>query len=344
MHWLRRLGAVGYLGETDSGNLGDEAMYLAFRRIFRYAANAWPLHWAQRVHRKLVGSERFFRFLCVGGGTLLFREVPSVVPDCVTHSIPLYTFGTGVRDPEFWRSLPPTKVLRGEGAVVRGFHSQSILAAYGVASKVVGDPALLLSGGAPVAPPRQRVLGINIGHSFGRVWGGDDSLYLERVACMAELLISRGWRFRLFSVWHGDDETVRELARRLRTSVISCHAVHRDPFAYMRLVATCDVLVGMKLHAVVLAYCQSVPSIMLEYRPKCRDFMATMGAETRCFRCDQVEAQDLAEAVESCYASADSIRDEERKSVQHWNRALRALAREIAIAERCEWRCTARDV
>lgn len=47
------------------------------------------------------------------------------------------------------------------------------------------------------------------------------------------------------------------------------HMEYSNPLSYINLVSEMQAFVGLKLHAVVLAMCAHVPSILLEYRPKC---------------------------------------------------------------------------
>jgi polysaccharide pyruvyl transferase WcaK-like protein len=78
--------------------------------------------------------------------------------------------------------------------------------------------------------------------------------------------------------------------------------------------------VGIKLHAVALAMCTNVPSLMIEYRPKCREFATTLGVERFCVRSDSLDvAQMLAlisvlqdqgrEVSRTMHARATIVRD-----------------------------------
>jgi polysaccharide pyruvyl transferase WcaK-like protein len=53
----------------------------------------------------------------------------------------------------------------------------------------------------------------------------------------------------------------------------------------------------MKLHATVLATCALTPSIMLEYRPKCRDYMQSIGQDRFTFKTDSLRAGEIWEIV-----------------------------------------------
>lgn len=68
--------------------------------------------------------------------------------------------------------------------------------------------------------------------------------------------------------------------------------------SYLDSIRECDVFVGEKLHSVVLASAVFVPSIMLEYRPKCLDFQLSLGRGEYNIRIDKLEAADLVDRLE----------------------------------------------
>jgi len=59
-----------------------------------------------------------------------------------------------------------------------------------------------------------------------------------------------------------------------------------------------NAFVGIKLHSVILSMCAGVPSIMIEYAPKCRDFMASVDLEDFCLDVDSVDAEVLGATFE----------------------------------------------
>jgi polysaccharide pyruvyl transferase WcaK-like protein len=48
---------------------------------------------------------------------------------------------------------------------------------------------------------------------------------------------------------------------------------------YNSALLECGLFIGQKLHATVLATILRIPSIMIEYQPKCRDYMASIDME-----------------------------------------------------------------
>jgi len=101
---------------------------------------------------------------------------------------------------------------------------------------------------------------------------------------------------------------------------------------FKRQVSRCSVFLGMKLHATILALCSHVPSIMLEYRPKCRDFMASVGLERYCIRTDELESQNLASLVEVASDQRPEIQQVFRAAAHAYKNKLHCLADRIRQA------------
>src|SRR5574341_2145153 len=93
---------IGYLGWVGHGNLGDEALFLAHRRLFpdnlllpfkRSAKTAW----LERVTRR-----KLFVATVLGGGTLINK--PAILDSLRTAQRryqPSFALGTGVAAPTF---------------------------------------------------------------------------------------------------------------------------------------------------------------------------------------------------------------------------------------------------
>jgi len=254
----------------------------------------------------------------LGGGTLIYgTSYLPVVQRLLSQGIPMYSFGTGVLDLTFWNTYgtPPSEeerkwdqvLLNFRKILVRGVGSQALLKRKGISSTVVGDPALAFCRRAPFSLPRTKVLGLNIGQCRNILWGNNEEEVFEIVAEAAAIIGHHGWRIRLFCVFREDWDVIIRLRDRLGQTVTNVVAEYRQPESYIQNVEQCDVFLGLKLHSVVLPFCRGVPSIMLEYRPKCRDFMKTVGAEDRCLRCDQMTSQQLVKQVFSAYEDAERI-------------------------------------
>jgi len=283
----------GWLGYR---NLGDEALFAAQRLIFPDCGLVrYPEHRCLGPLRSLLRTPGH----CVmAGGTLIngMRGWLDTFLDCQRWSQTSFIFGSGVQDPAFWEGRGGWTDFRASWAPalercsyvgVRGPRSLELLQDVGVNSaEVIGDPVLACADPARLdeAPGETPVLGLNIGRTSGNLWGTEDDL-ADRMATMARLADQAGWRVRWFVVWPHDLEITK--AAIAKSGVAGeIVAVYEDYSIYLEEVRGTTVFAGMKLHATVLATCAWVPSLMLEYRPKCRDYMASIGQQDLSVRTD----------------------------------------------------------
>ena len=101
-------------------------------------------------------------------------------------------------------------------------------------------------------------------------------------------MLADGWRITLYVVWPKDLSITKALAVEVGIPRSSIYRVYCNPAKFISAVRRHSVFVGFKLHGVVLSFCAGVPSFMIEYRPKCRDFMESIGAEDFVTRADQL--------------------------------------------------------
>lgn len=306
--------AAGYLGLFDSHNLGDALMLPVFRKELAPLRLHPSLLYRPLEHRAWrLACRRAFGACILGGGTLVFWEhYHRLLAAALEAGVPCYALGTGVPDPEFWRQRRPeflhaperwAETLRDCRFVgVRGPLSRKVLEDLGCrAVEVVGDPALLLARPRPeaAAPAGRPVVGVNFGAARGTLWGGDEQRPLEELAGALRTLIAEGWGVRLYCVWPHDRPALERLAGLAGLDRRDVAEHYRDAGKFMDDVSRCAAFAGMKLHATALALCAGVPALELEYRPKCRDFMLSVGLEELCVRCDGFSGPELAERLKA---------------------------------------------
>jgi len=334
---------IGYVGAQGNMNLGDEVLCDVMRillsdfGIYPYRATRRDLIIESLVpHRKLVNC------LCLGGGTIIGK--PLYLPpvrELLKRNLPAFSLGTGVINPEFWRHCAPwfqdqqrewIRSLKSfEEVTVRGPISQQILAGQGIESTVVGDPALLLLEDGIPSPPNRRILGVNIGTSLGLIYGEDEEKVVLGVVKACTELQKHGWEIQVYSIWPMDDAYSTFLAQSLAQPA-KIFRYYTNVRLFKRQVSRCSVFLGMKLHATILALCSHVPSIMLEYRPKCRDFMVSVGLERYCIRTDELGGQNLASLVEVASEQRSEIQQVFRAAAHVYKNKLHCLAERIRQA------------
>lgn len=150
-------------------------------------------------------------------------------------------------------------------------------------------PLLLrLPGSRPKCPTTQRGgLGIAL-CNYERFVGGDLKRESERLAIVTEAIrtcVLAGAVDRVVMIdfnghpRFGDHELHAELAHRLGNLVRAEHVRYcDDPAAVMQRIGTLRGMLAMRLHAAVFAFCNSIPTVMLCYHEKCREWSRMIGA------------------------------------------------------------------
>lgn len=277
----------GWLGKR---NLGDDALLAAYGKLFP-ALNF--VHFdGGRVARKLARHFPRLRSGVLAGGTIIGQESTwlEVARAFLEIHPELIVFGSGVEEPSFWSGelsleswKPVLEQCRFIG--VRGPLSAELLGDIGLKSvQIVGDPVLAFALEDVNTAPIPDSVGLNFGMSDGKVWGDEGRICREMTA-LAKTARESGWRVEWFVVWPRDLEITRQAAEASGTPQ-HIHLIYEDHALFIRQVRRLSVFVGMKLHATVLATCALTPSVMLEYRPKCRDYMQSICQEEFSFKTD----------------------------------------------------------
>lgn len=333
---------IGYIGWLGYRNLGDEVLYqtiselLSPALLFHYV----PTPLETRLLRFLKPTKKF-RAICLGGGTLIGDlNYLNVIRDSLSHNIPVFSFGTGVRDPSFWEDNfgfnlhldDWAKALSGFEAIsVRGYLSARILKQLGVKNvTVIGDPLIALAKETLSDSAEDLVLGVNIGHPInGYSWSMHKSYYVDEVVKNLRLLAAKGWRFRLFSVVPDDISMHDHLKERIGSKNVQVSKFYNSPREFMADAESCCVFLGSKLHSTLLAYAALTPVIMLEYQPKCKDFMFTMDLIDYNIRIDQLARGVIVELVEKARYYSKSLREHQLSNCKEYKQKLQMFARRI---------------
>lgn len=292
----------GFLGQQ---NLGDEALYAATKLLF----NKFDfLHYdASRTLTLLFKRFSFIRTGILAGGTLINRipEWYQIAEKFYELCPNLYVFGTGVANPTFWSGCrtyvdmmdkwkPFLEKCQYVG--VRGPMSAELLSDAGIKDvEVVGDPVLAFAESQISGSYSPNSIGLNIGQATGNMWGDETTTCSEFIK-IANLAREAEWVVKWFVVWPNDLEITQKAAYASNTAGY-IYRIYNDPQMYIKLVKSLSTFVGMKLHATILATCAYVPSIMLEYRPKCRDYMKSIGQDASTIKTDEFRAEHVWEIV-----------------------------------------------
>lgn len=295
----KKLGYIGYLGHY---NLGDDAIYLAFHKLFP-KLKLLPFKCTKKTEiAETILRIKLFHSVFIGGGTLIFSEGETLklMYKALDKYKKVYVFGAGVKNPYFWEIIGSGSgnyeqwiecLRRCESVSVRGPLSKKILEEKKFSADVIGDPALSLGKNKIIRKSGGKLLGICIGTGYGKLWGNENNIS-EFIVKFAQIIINRGWQVQFLSVQPDDDKYSQETIRKIGKNVSIIYG-YKSIDMTMDFLEKCDVFIGQKLHSVILAMCSYTPSIMLEYRPKCLDFMLSVGLEKFNMRTDSLDLELL---------------------------------------------------
>ena len=274
----------GYYG---FGNTGDEAIALAITRELKkqgidpvllsqnpaesarlYGCGAVPRMGPLDVGRALLRSD----LLLSGGGGLLQDRTSSRT---LTYYLAIIRLAKmlGKRVFVFNQSVGPLsdagrrqvqRGLQGVDVIVRDRGSLELLTGLGVRSRLGGDPALLLRPSAGLERDLSTVV---------IAPRGDVTASLAPLREVTALLRARGRRVIALSFMPGhDDEAAQSLGA---DEVLST----RDPQQALDTIAGSGFVIGVRLHAVILAAAAGVPFAGVAYDPKVQGFCDDAGAQ-----------------------------------------------------------------
>ncbi len=303
----------GYLGWTGYGNLGDEAVYEAFDALFPsehfvpFRIVSKPAQTFQKLSRREVPLKN----MALGGGTLINQSLIWLehVEYAVGNGIPVFCIGSGVASASFWKAHPGvhsgSDLERWVAALnkfayvgVRGPRSQAALKEAGVKAEIVGDTAIALAP-EKFTPKKsfKKIIGINISYGTDNVMYGDAEAFLKEMASAVQKLCEDGYTVRILPIWQGDMPASKALEAAVHhRSCVIVRAYASTP-EYLAAIDDCDLFIGQKLHATIFSTMLRKPSLMLEYRPKCLDYMESIDMAEFSLRTDAVSAANVVAAV-----------------------------------------------
>lgn len=309
-----------YIGWLGHQNLGDEALYLAFKRALFPNCLLMPFY-DLSVTSSLAHFKRR-KYVVLGGGTLINDDsYLAPLEQAQRAGYPTFVFGTGVGDLDYWSRFPEAQrgnsqrwlsaLGKAHYVGVRGPRSLKWLHDHGIEqAEIVGDAALafLPPAGkrAPDAGPA--TVGLNLG-SHDPVSGGSDGLF-DVALGFAHHLLDQGYRISYLSMHSIDHEIGMKLAARLGHDRFTLQPLTPDVDEVLAQLQATQWVVGQRLHATVLACALGIPNLSLSYQPKCLDFLESIGRDDLAVPTDGIRLQDLIDRFSGLQARSTLLRDE----------------------------------
>lgn len=331
-----------YYGWLGHNNLGDEALFHCVNELFKDGLTFSTSEEINRLYFKemLLG---IFDMHFLGGGTLINRNSTVLETLLEWHKrVPKgIVFGSGVANEKFWQQFEDRQDRSHDWrdylnschfVGVRGPDSLLYMQQLGVSKAVIiGDPVLYLGRDTIVKKDQKKRIGLNFGNTRNKLWGKSDQLVENAMAALIRILLEKEWEISFFNVYTGDTQSHIDFIDRnnLKGKIHFFDASDCSMDAALAYFDTVDVFVGEKLHASVFAACTYTPFIMLEYRPKCLDFMRSIDCEKFNYRTDELDADAIYSAVEELYQESWDVQKHLHKTVLHLKHLLVSTAKAI---------------
>lgn len=314
---------VRYVGWTGHDNLGDEAMLEATRLL---------LPWAD-----VQTSGDPTDLLLLGGGTLINRRIYlDWLRDKDSPRSERAVLGTGVGSPDYWGlTEKPEDWVQFLGTCayvgVRGPHSYETLRSWGYQGRleICGDTALALSRPEDTPDVADGRLVVSPLSSEGELWGGDDRRVLQAFSELVSAAKAEGREVWMLACFPRDDRICLEIMREAGYPNLPYLAGYRDTNESMKLLGSASVVVAERLHAAVLAAAAGAPIVGVEYRPKVRDFAASIRQEARVLRSDEVTSEALLARIVDVERDRSSVVQTIGEDVDRYRSKLTAAAAEL---------------
>lgn len=338
---MKRVLVSGYIG---FGNSGDEGIFMALTRELRALvpdveicvlsqrpAETTATYGVQAIGRynlpAIVRAMRSADLVISGGGSLLQDTTSSRslfyylfvirLARLLGKPVALYANGIGPISRPFNRRLTQQTLNGVQLITLRESLSAAELERLGVTRpriEVTADPVFSL---APAGVERARELlaanglherrplvGIAVRHWQNEaVWGG-------AIAAAADALAAQHDAAIVFipMQFPGDIATAEGIVRRMSRPA----TILRDRLLateYLAFVGQLDLLLGMRLHAMIFAARQQVPLVGLDYDPKVQGFLSAIGQPSAGDPA-QVDTDRLTDLLITALTQRDSIRAE----------------------------------
>ncbi|NQZ52232.1 MAG: polysaccharide pyruvyl transferase family protein [Moritella sp.] len=332
-----------YIGWVGYKNLGDEILYDAHKELFPDAN--FHLYLRSKLLDKVFIKAHDYQSVFLGGGTLINQA--NVWLDTLKQfdnsNTPMYCFGTGVVSPEFWNSNKDWNwqdrltdwadmLKKFEYVGVRGPMSCKQLTDLGVKAEVLGDTAMTLAPDSCVRPTlgKKPVIGVNVGFAKGKMWGNENE-FIKEIGSMVSLFVKEGYKVKLLPVWDADIEINENIIKAQSNSSVDLILNYENYGSYIEEIKSCDVFVGEKLHATVIATLQRVPSIMIEYRPKCLEYMTSIGMEDYCMSTGDFSALVCVEKVKELIDEREAVSQRLEENILYYKFLQAKRAKELSL-------------
>jgi len=316
---------ITYCGFTDNRNIGDMALFLANRRLF------------PKYNLLGEGHDKSSDINLFGGGTHYPYALRRGSQGSIRRRQSNFAIGLGVHDPGGSRrfGLLTRWAMRRWSfnyLGVRGYRSQEICALNGVRAEVTGDTALFFERSQPPHRPQGlaaiSVVGKPMGHE--RI-GSREVVFNEMVDC-CHTLIAMGMKLMLVPFSRDDVPWMERMSKELDSPPFLnfwTPDIDSNLDGFFAELEKCDLLIGERLHSVVLAAALGIPFISIAYKPKCFDFVNSIGLDRYLIKSNRAVSSEMIRLVRQLMAEESGIKEELKERVGFFRQRIKDSATNI---------------
>ncbi len=333
--------ALSYIGILGIKNLGDEAVYTAVKSCFKslpvysHILPGRPAWLGRLIARKKVCGTILGGGTLIGGGSRSGNPCLDAFETAERKKQLLFVFGTGVSGVDFAKgdTLKEQMRIRWYNVLknvkylgVRGPDSVKTLNEWGLEAEMIGDPACQFTPDKSLWKKDSMRIGINVGKS--------DKDFPHLYEAIAELIRHQeksGFKVEFFVVWPDDLGATYHTAELAGIKNPIVHKLYYDPAGYVRIAGNLRCFIGLKLHSTILALCAGIPSIMLNYNPKCLDFMKSIGMEKYSIPVSEITDSVFNERLNEIIDNGNEISDRVFYEMKKFKKMQIDQARNLAV-------------
>lgn len=292
------------------------------------------------------------RYFILGGGDLLRDSAKSSIAlnwlRPLQQALQLHrrTLVLGISVGEIWKpetqALIPQVLNQVDLLTVRDLQSKTKLEKLGVRNTihVISDLALQTlpeTFSHPIRPANQPIqVGISVRHLSGRGPSVDVDVYpafQKEMAAIADFLVEQYGatvHFLPFRAhkhgYHPIDDDYISIMNILQYSRYSAQFVVHRYFESLqdinRLIGTLDLMIGMRLHSLILTAGLGVPVIAAEYDPKVRGFMEEIGQSELSIPLNYFKKTRLLPLIENILGDPSTARRSIESGIKHYRERM----------------------
>ena len=292
------------------------------------------------------------RYFILGGGDLLRDSAKASIalnwlrPLQQALQLRRRTLVLGISVGEIWKpetqALIPQVLNQVDLLTVRDLQSKTKLEKLGVRNTihVISDLALQILPEAfsqPIRPVNQPIqVGISMRHLSGRGPSVDVDMYpalQKEMAAVADFLVEQYGAtvhflpFRTHKYgYHPTDDDYISIMNVLRYSRYSAQFVVHRYFESLQnlnqLIGALDLMIGMRLHSLILTAGSGVPIIAVEYDPKVRGFMEEIGQSELSIPLNYFKKTRLLPLIENILGDPLTARRNIESGVKHYRQRM----------------------